>query len=86
MTDAKPDANCATLSVGQTAQRLGVSVQTVRRLIERGSLRAAWTRSHPALWSTDAQGRTLRGWRRVDAGSVAAYLDSRAGGVPTKES
>lgn len=70
-----------TLTTGEAAHLIeeltghAISRQTVRRLIENGVLEARWTR--PASMNlTDAQGRPLRGWRRVIRASVERYAES----------
>jgi len=55
------------LTVGQAAELLGVSPDTVRRLVDSGELRAA---------------RTSGGQRRVDGRSFARYSSERAGEPP----
>ncbi len=51
-------------TVGQAAELLGVSPDTVRRLVDSGELRAA---------------RTSGGQRRVDGRALARYSSERAG-------
>ena len=55
-------------TVGQAAELLGVSPDTVRRLVDNGELAAA---------------RTSGGQRRVDGRSLARYASERAG-VPSE--
>lgn len=62
----------ATLSTGATATRLGVSRQTVRRLIDDGELTAEWTRPR-SEWTRDVNGKVMRGHRKITAESIAAY-------------
>lgn len=62
------------LRIGQAAELLGVSVDTVRRLVDAGEV---------------AGGRTEGGQRHVDGASLAAYLVARAdaptvGSSPTR--
>jgi len=73
-----------TVSVGEAAQMLrtagvrSASVQTVRRLIERGYLDATWTRPSARLWTRDAAGHRLRGHRRITVASVQEWIARQA--------
>lgn len=60
------------LSVSEAAQRLGMSVQCVRRRVKWEALEAYWT--DPASGHKDVNGNQLRGHLRIYADSVEAYL------------
>lgn len=70
-----------TVTVGQARDMISatvrtVSVQTVRRLVERGALRSHWTRTSPALYTRSEAGQTLRGHRRIVLASVLDYIEA----------
>lgn len=65
-----------TLTTGQAAERLGLSLKEVRTLCEAGELRFFWSRAHRV--SHDRNGYELRGHRKIFANSVAAYAGKLA--------
>jgi orotate phosphoribosyltransferase-like protein len=72
--EAKRNEANETMRTGEAAAKLGVSRQTVRRLIERNELDASWSRDSETL---DINGRKIRGHRRVTRASVEAYRERR---------
>jgi excisionase family DNA binding protein len=64
------------VKIGEAAHRLGVSAQTVRRMIKRNVLEGWRTRS-PDEFREDRHGRTMQGHWRVSTASLEAAEASR---------
>jgi DNA-binding Lrp family transcriptional regulator len=60
-----------TMTTQQVADRLGISVASVRRRVDDGTLEGFFTA--PGAGLEDSRGRKLRGHRRVFVDSVVAY-------------
>lgn len=72
MNEAKhEDEVRETMTTAQVANRLGISVASVRRRVDSGALAATWTFAGEAR--RDVNGNKLRGHRRVFTDSVVAY-------------
>lgn len=63
-----------TMTTGEAAKVLGVSVATVRRMCDGDQLR--YWQTDPAGTREDVRGHTLRGHRRVVTASVFAARDA----------
>jgi len=79
MTSEATRGDRETMTTGQAAKTLGVSLREIRALCSLGELEFAWTRAHRV--TEDVRGRVLRGHRRVYVDSVQAYA-YRIAGLP----
>lgn len=68
------------LTTAQVAERLGISVASVRRLVDGSVLEGFWTA--PNAGFQDSRGFALRGHRRVYADSVERYEREARTGQP----
>lgn len=59
------------MTTAQVAKRLGISIASVRRRVDDGSLEGFFTAPEAGL--ADRRGHRLRGHRRVFVDSVEAY-------------
>lgn len=68
-----------TLTTGQAAKMLGISLPQVRRLCEAGDIEYAWTSPGGVPLGTAIRGRELRGHRRLYRDSVEACREQMRG-------
>jgi excisionase family DNA binding protein len=68
-----------TLTTGQAAQMLGISLPQVRRLCESGAIEFSWTSPGGVPLGTEVRGRELRGHRRLYRDSVEACREQMRG-------
>lgn len=67
-----------TVQIGEAAKRLGVSVQTARRLAKAGELPGSFRTREPQAYTVDRRGREMPGHWRIPVASIERYRRAMA--------